>query len=430
MPVLALKSTVFDVLEGVLATPSPTLAYEDALDTLINGEAQGKAKILQLSSSLIRISQAMWDDSSGTPKLVTFELRLSGSGIGPVSSMNALMEAINNGLAKGTLSKFEILQSSQSVLAVTLDHAGYHLTSGDISVNLTGTLPLSFTQFFDLADLFDKVVHLDELTRVQRAALFDDLSAYSTTGLTLTEAGHVLFATHISATTASLTLNGLTLTLTGHFPANFGQDVQVLWDLFNQASSARDLAAGSFSGLSITSLKFTDAAGHILGTMADPLADTPFVGKVDGRSYDQLAMGQNSDDHLTGAFHDKLVLAGLDGRDVLQGGGRGDLLLGGTGNDTMSGNGGTDRLDGGTGRDVMTGGAAADVFRFDLGDGIDRISDFTAHEDVIQILAASRTSDLTFTQVGDDVQLDYRSIHILVEHITVAQLDQVANFQF
>ena len=49
---------------------------------------------------------------------------------------------------------------------------------------------------------------------------------------------------------------------------------------------------------------------------------------------------------------------------------------------------------------------------------------------VAEILAAARKSDLTFTVLGADVLIDYRSIHILVEHVTLAQLDQVVNFQF
>ena len=438
MPDIVLKSALFDVLENVLNVSALTLTYQDALDTL-NGDFKGDPKVLQLSASLIRVSQAVWAYSTGTPTVVTYEMRLSGSGIGPVSTLNGLMDAINGGLAAGTLSKLEILQGTTSILALTMDTAGYHLTSGDITVTLAGALPLSFTQFADVAHLFERVANLDLLNDADRTALFNDLSAYSATGLTLTEAGHVLFDVHVGATAASLTFNGLTLSLTGTFPDNFGEDVQVLWNLFGAASSAPGLAVTGFAGLSITGLTLTDAAGRVVGSVADPMADTPTVTKVDGRIYELVQMGGNGNDRMEvydvhwrnqHYFDGSTVVAGLGGRDKLIGGFKGDLLLGGTGNDTMLGNDGNDRLDGGKGRDVMTGGIGADVFRFDLGDGTDRITDFHAGEDVIQILDASRKSDLTFTVMGDNVQIDYRSIHILVEHITLAQLDQPGNFQF
>ena len=244
------------------------------------------------------------------------------------------------------------------------------------------------------------------------------------------DGGHTLFAVHVTATTASLTLNGLTLTATGSFPDNLGEDVEVLWGLLGSASAARAVSITGFAGLSITALSLTDAAGHLLASMADPLADTALVTKVDGKTYDYVNMGDNGDNFLSGFARDRLVLAGLDGRDEMVGGLKGDYLLGGTGNDSMLGGGGTDRLDGGLGRDVLKGGSGADVFHFDLGDGFDRITDFTARMDVIEILDAARKSDLTLTVIGDDVQIDYRTVHILVEGVTLQQIDQTINFHF
>ena len=83
-----------------------------------------------------------------------------------------------------------------------------------------------------------------------------------------------------------------------------------------------------------------------------------------------------------------------------------------------------------TWRRRRAGGLGKDEFRFDLGDGKDRITDFTAGQDVIRILAADSRADLTFVVKGHDVQIDYRSIHILVQDITLAELDQAVNFQF
>ena len=428
MPTLVLKSAVFDAVEDLNTAPDMTWAHEDTFDTLVNGDPAGGLRVLQLSSSLIRVSQAVWDYSTEIPQKVIYEMRLSGSGIGPVSSLDALTDAINNGLARGALTKLEIVQAGSPILKLTMGAAGYLLTSGDITVGLEGRLPLSFTQFADIAGLFEQVANIDQLTRAERNALFDDLGAYSVGGLTLTEAGKTVFAVRVDATTASLTLHDLTLTATGTFPDNLGEDVGVLWNLLE--ASGDGWVIPGFGGLDLTALTVTHASGKVLDSIQDPLADTREVIRVDGRVYDVVRNGDNGDDRMSAYGREKSMMAGLGGDDALTGGSLNDFLMGGSGNDTLMGKGGADRLDGGTGRDVLSGGAGADVFIFDLGDGLDRIIGFTARQDVIQILDATRKSDLTFTDMGDDVRIDYRSIHILVEGIELAALDQSINFLF
>ena len=430
MPTTLLKSTAFDAIETLLNTPKPTLTFKQQLDVLVNSPSAGPATVLQLSSSLIRVSLPFWDYSTGFPQKTSFEMRISGSGIGPVANLDQLMNAINDGLATGKLNSLQFLQGSTVVLGLTLDAGGYHLSSGDVAINLEGSLPLTFTKFADAAGLFDQLTNIATLTKTERLALFTDLTAYSASGLSVTEGGHTLFAAHISATTASLTLNGLTLTATGTFPSNFGQDIELLWDMFNSGSPLKISHVTGVSDLTMTSVTLKDAAGNLLGSVADPLAHSPDVTKVDGRTYDAVIVGDNGVDVLSGYARDRMVLAGLGGRDDLTGGRMADHLIGGSGNDTLNGNAGIDRINGGSGKDVMTGGSGSDQFIFNLGDGDDHITDFTAGTDVIQILAATRLSDLTFTEVGHDVKVDYRTIHITVEGITLAQLHLDANFQF
>lgn len=106
MPGVVLNSEIFDAIESVVVLPNTTLDFATDLETLGMGDAVSDPTVLQLSSSLIRISQDLWQYSSGSWTPVTYELRASGSGIGPVGSMAALIDAINNGLAAGTLRSF------------------------------------------------------------------------------------------------------------------------------------------------------------------------------------------------------------------------------------------------------------------------------------------------------------------------------------
>ena len=433
MPLIALNSQFFDTVETTLTLPDVTLDHQTQLDWMMMGDPASDPTVLQLSSTLIRIEQPLWLDGASDP--VVFEMRISGAGLKPVSSMDALIDSINNGLATGTLNKFAILTGGVEVLSLTMGASGYVLASGAQSFTLSGNLPLSFTQFYDLADLFTTAAKIDLLTRAERLALFDDLAAYSVSGFAFKDGADTLFAVNVSPTTASLTLNGMTISLTGTFPDNFGEDLSLLWDAASNVKTTGDIAAlarFAAADLTVTSLTVTDAAGTVLLSVNDPMADTPPTWTVDGRTFDEVRMDDPFRDSVIdgsgGAT--RSVLAGLDGSDALYGFGASDRLYGGTGNDLLSGGKGGDLLVGGAGRDAMTGGSGGDVFVFNPRDGIDRITDFAEGVDVIRITAASRMGDLQFTRVGADVQIDFRTIHILVEDITIAQLRQIDNFQF
>jgi Ca2+-binding RTX toxin-like protein len=101
----------------------------------------------------------------------------------------------------------------------------------------------------------------------------------------------------------------------------------------------------------------------------------------------------------------------------------GAYLNGKGGTDTLRGGAGDDILVGGIRNDVLTGGAGADTFVFKLGDGIDTIRDFNAAPGgdhlVIVAPAIDEFSDLTFTQLGADVEIRYGSSSriILNDHV-------------
>jgi Ca2+-binding RTX toxin-like protein len=67
-------------------------------------------------------------------------------------------------------------------------------------------------------------------------------------------------------------------------------------------------------------------------------------------------------------------------------------MLGRAGNDTLRGGSGNDWLDAGTGNDILRGGAGRDSFVFGIGDGSDRIDDFTAGVDRLILEGASAAS--------------------------------------
>ncbi len=83
------------------------------------------------------------------------------------------------------------------------------------------------------------------------------------------------------------------------------------------------------------------------------------------------------------------LLAGLEGHDTLFGYGGSDTLLGGAGRDSVTGGDGNDVIAGGQGADTLLGGGGRDTFVFyGPDDGADRVMDYTAGEDLIQVSAA------------------------------------------
>ncbi|MEW2914337.1 calcium-binding protein [Leisingera sp. JC11] len=149
--------------------------------------------------------------------------------------------------------------------------------------------------------------------------------------------------------------------------------------------------------------------------------------------------GDDGDDRLLGGAHND-TLNGGDGRDTLIGGNHDDRILGGNGNDwihggdgndTLMGQGGADTLIGQRGDDLLIGSGGADVFVFHRNYGNDTIGSFAAGQDIIRIgSGASSMSDLDFQRQGDDVLISFDNVTILVEDITVAQLQDSDNFLF
>jgi len=120
---------------------------------------------------------------------------------------------------------------------------------------------------------------------------------------------------------------------------------------------------------------------------------------------DELIGTGGNDDISGGNGHD--FIFGCDGDDTIDGGNGKDVLNGGSGNDVINGGNGTDVITGGYGDDILTGGNGPDEFIFADGAGSDVITDFKAETDTITFMGGIERSDLTLSQVGTDVVVDY-----------------------
>lgn len=147
--------------------------------------------------------------------------------------------------------------------------------------------------------------------------------------------------------------------------------------------------------------------------LTDALNDLDDANDIDGSDgRDVIDLGRGNDSFDGGA-----------GRDKAFGGAGRDDLSGGAGRDRLFGGAGRDELTGGNGNDTMRGGAGRDTFVFDRRDGTDKITDFNADVDLIEITSgAGRIGQIEMDQIGDDVMISFARTEIMLRNVDMDDL--------
>ncbi|QEW20569.1 Hemolysin, chromosomal [Marinibacterium anthonyi] len=142
----------------------------------------------------------------------------------------------------------------------------------------------------------------------------------------------------------------------------------------------------------------------------DTLKGGAGLNRINGGDGDDTISGGNDDDAIAGGNGDDIIRAG-DGDDQIAGGAGDDTIKGNAGADTILGGDGADVIDGGADDDTLTGGAGEDSFVFTGDFGVDRITDFTAGEDTLDISAltgeAQSLTDFLAASTEDTTGLVY-----------------------
>lgn len=141
---------------------------------------------------------------------------------------------------------------------------------------------------------------------------------------------------------------------------------------------------------------------------------------ITGGAGDDLIIEYGGDTFITGgAGSDTITAGGGDAR--IFGGSGHDYIQSGRGNDTLLGNEGRDTLVAGGGDDLLFGGSERDTFVFyENADGNNRIADFLAGRDTIQIASFDPATDslaISYTDDGALITLD-NGATILVSRVT------------
>ncbi|WP_019499827.1 hypothetical protein [Pseudanabaena sp. PCC 6802] len=116
---------------------------------------------------------------------------------------------------------------------------------------------------------------------------------------------------------------------------------------------------------------------------------------------DDSVFGGVGNDSLFGSQNNDLLLGGRND-DLLSGDRGADSIYGGRGNDALSGGNGNDFLSGDFGIDVLTGGSGSDRFAIQASRGTDTVLDFTAGEDLLELVDGLQFSDVAIEQSGSN----------------------------
>ncbi len=128
-----------------------------------------------------------------------------------------------------------------------------------------------------------------------------------------------------------------------------------------------------------------------------------------GRGSDAI-QGGNGNDLIDGG-RGADIISGDAGSDYIDGGRGADILDGGFGADQINGGAGSDTIIGGADDDILVGGAGADDFvfatAFEYDPQADTILDYSSQDMIVIENYAADFSDLTISQVGTDVLIEY-----------------------
>ena len=171
---------------------------------------------------------------------------------------------------------------------------------------------------------------------------------------------------------------------------------------FDQTDVYNSSSIGSFEfadGSILTTTELLARGFDIDGTVgSDTINGTNTTDRINGLGGNDLLFGMAGNDTLNGGDgNDQLVgddgtaafsgndlingdagddyIWGNGGDDTLNGGTGNDILQGETGNDSLIGGDGNDQLAGGAGNDTLNGGEGDDIYYYNLGEGIDHITD-------------------------------------------------------
>ncbi len=196
-------------------------------------------------------------------------------------------------------------------------------------------------------------------------------------------------------------------------------DIAGIQDLYGERRWSDNSEDVNFEFIGVGQTAFAKGGNDVLNGTA--LGDRFYGGAGNddlfGQGGNDLLMDTRGDNDIFGGSGNDTIIGGggelnaegNSGNDTLIGGIGDDTLNGGTGNDILRGDpsgsfiSGNDVLIAGAGNDVLEGGGGADTFVFDRTNGDNRILDFEAGVDVVDLVGFTLGQGSLTTSGGDTI---------------------------
>ncbi len=268
---VTLSTTLFPLFDEIgtaleSGALNPAETYSDQLDLLDVAVEANEPTVEVLSSTLIQFGVPV----PGQPG-DTFHFALAGTGFSPVSTVDALMQAIMDGVATGAFSTFTVRLNTTAIATFTFGATGYTYVSGLDRATVQGTLPTDFPSMIELIGLLSEAnpETIDAMTAQERSDYFAALGDFGVTGLQVqtSSSGSLQTVFDLQITEDSITLSNamVTMTLAGSFPVDFGQVAAIAYDIWATAlASGGAVDLTTVEGLAIDSFTIADADGTVL----------------------------------------------------------------------------------------------------------------------------------------------------------------------
>lgn len=198
--------------------------------------------------------------------------------------------------------------------------------------------------------------------------------------------------------------------------AGFAASASLLAALTDDASGGNTDGGNNGGGLTPVQTTFLEEVAELFegSSGRDNIVARAEIGRILTGGGDDTVKGSTGDDNMKAGGGDDVV-RGRVGDNKLNGGGGSDKIIGG--------GGGSDIARGGGGSDTLKGGGGYDFFSFRTGAGRDLILDFAQGDTIMITRGADEFSDLSITQQGANVLIEFANVDILI------RTDNVDNFE-
>jgi hypothetical protein len=147
--VRATQKSILDILvSSRISAQEVNFEHEAALSSFFDGSSVA-ARMFEAEPNAITSGGVVWGDS--------FNGVILDSSITNISSLDELVETIENGLETGQFRSLSIYDYGDQILTLTGNSKDWSLQSGDLNFNLSGTLPTSMSGLFNFIDSLRKI---------------------------------------------------------------------------------------------------------------------------------------------------------------------------------------------------------------------------------------------------------------------------------